>query len=230
MFNQLLDRFPADSLAFLRPHLAAVTLGSGTVLHAPGRVDHHVYFPTTAVVRLVHVPEPGRTMVVGLIDRTGMTGAGAVLGHDGGALASEVMVSGQALRLAAAHVRGEFDRSAAVRQRLLGWLQVELTQVVRAASCQHFHSAGQRLCLRLLQLTQGSGHPDIAATQQQLSDLVGVRREAMNQLVGELQSQGLIEHRRGHVRVVDAPGLARGACHCLGLWKNALDRCAPDPS
>ena len=226
MPNELLDRFPADSLAFLRPHLAAVTLARGTVLHAPGRAEHHVYFPTTAVVRLVHAPEPGRTLVLGLIDRGGMTGTGGVLGHEAGATTSEVLVSGQALRLAAGHVRGEFERSAAVRQLLLGWVQVLLTQVVRASSRQHFHSPRQRLCLRLLQLTQGGGSPDIAATQQQLSDLVGVRREAMNQLVGALQAQGLIDHWRGHVRVIDAPALAQAACSCLGLWKNALGRSA----
>lgn len=222
--NQLLMRFPDDVRAFLAPHLSRVALARGLELQSPHRVASHVYFPISAVLALRHQAEPGRTLVVALIDRLGMAGASAVLGAD--ATSTAVLVEGEAWRLEAGHLLGEFERSAALRQLLLGWLQVVMTQAVQSATCLRFHSPEQRLCLRLAQLAPDPAQLRIALTQKQLGELVGVRRERANELLGKLLECRLISQQRGRIQLLDRDGIARLACGCAAVLADALARAA----
>lgn len=226
--NELIDRLPADARRFLGPHLVGVELRAGAELHRAHAVAQHVYFPTTALVSLRHQPVPGQRLDVALIDRRGMVGLSALLGAD--ATSAAVLVDGGALRLEAGHLIGEFDRSAAVRQRLLAWVQVVMTQLVWAAACLQNHRPEQRLCTRLSQLSPLQPGQPIALTQQQLGQLIGVRRERINEVLGRLLRLGLIEQGRGEVRVIDPEGVARHACACHAHWLHALQRGWGGPS
>ena len=222
--NRLLATLPADTRHFLEPHLALVNLAAGAFLHSPQRPLPHVYFPVSAMLALTHEATPGRQLVVALIDRSGVSGIDALLGVEGGATTTMALLPGTALRLDAGHLRAEFDRSAEVRQRLLGWMQVVLTQVVQAAACNRFHSTEQQVCLRLAQLISDEPPQQLMATQDQLAELLGVRRERVNQALGELQARGVIRQSRGRLSVLDRAGVVRLACNCHGMWLDALLR------
>jgi len=53
--NRLLAVLPKEVLQRWRPRLELVELTLGQVLHEPGGVQSHVYFPTTAIVSLLYV-------------------------------------------------------------------------------------------------------------------------------------------------------------------------------
>ncbi|MBP6765850.1 MAG: winged helix-turn-helix domain-containing protein, partial [Rubrivivax sp.] len=54
--------------------------------------------------------------------------------------------------------------------------------------------------------------------------MLGVRRESVTEAAGRLQQGGYIRYRRGHITVLDAPGLQTRACECYGVVKAELAR------
>lgn len=80
--NRLISILPADIYDRLRQNLLPVTLSLSEVVYEPvGRPDY-VYFPTGAVVSLLHTMEDGATAEVGLTGNDGIVGIALFLGGD----------------------------------------------------------------------------------------------------------------------------------------------------
>jgi CRP-like cAMP-binding protein len=74
----------------------------------------------------------------------------------------------------------------------------------------------RRLLRRLSELSQlylvdAHGVVDIPLTQEELAELAGTSRATVNAVLGDAQTRGLVELRRGKVRIVDQGGLAARA-------------------
>jgi hypothetical protein len=65
-------------------------------------------------------------------------------------------------------------------------------------------------------------------TQELIANMLGVRREGVTEAAGKLQKQGLIEYSRGHITVLDRPGLEARCCECYAVVKKEYDRLLPD--
>jgi Mn-dependent DtxR family transcriptional regulator len=65
-------------------------------------------------------------------------------------------------------------------------------------------------------------------TQELIANMLGVRREGVTEAAGKLQHAGLIEYHRGHITVVDRPGLEARVCECYQVVKNEFDRLLPE--
>ncbi len=61
-------------------------------------------------------------------------------------------------------------------------------------------------------------------TQELIANMLGVRREGVTQAALNLQKAGLIRYSRGHISVLDRPGLERRSCECYGVVKKEYDR------
>ncbi len=61
-------------------------------------------------------------------------------------------------------------------------------------------------------------------TQELIANMLGVRREGVTEAAGNLQRAGLIEYHRGHINVLDRPGLEARACECYAVVKREYDR------
>jgi hypothetical protein len=57
--------------------------------------------------------------------------------------------------------------------------------------------------------------------------MLGVRRESVTQVVGHLQTAGLIHCARGHISVLDTAGLEQRSCECHAVVKKEYDRLLP---
>src|SRR3569623_3617984 len=58
--------------------------------------------------------------------------------------------------------------------------------------------------------------------------MLGVRREGETQAAGNLQRAGLIRYSRGHIEVLDRPGLEKTVCECYAVVKLEFDRLLSD--
>lgn len=58
---------------------------------------------------------------------------------------------------------------------------------------------------------------EFAITQTFLSNMLGVRREAVNKAASGLQRAGLISYSRGTLRIVDRGGLELVTCPCYEI-------------
>jgi hypothetical protein len=58
--------------------------------------------------------------------------------------------------------------------------------------------------------------------------MLGVRREGITEAAGKLQHAGFIRYRRGHITVLERPGLETRACECYAVVKKELGRLLSD--
>lgn len=58
--------------------------------------------------------------------------------------------------------------------------------------------------------------------------MLGVRREGVTEAALKLQVAGLIRYARGHITVIDRPGLEKRSCECYAVIKKEYDRLLPD--
>lgn len=54
--------------------------------------------------------------------------------------------------------------------------------------------------------------------------MLGVRREGVNKVAGELQRGKLISHSRGRMAILNRAGLKRISCECYRIIKEDSDR------
>ena len=64
-------------------------------------------------------------------------------------------------------------------------------------------------------------------TQELIANMLGVRRQGVVEAAGNLQKAGLIDYRRGHISVLDRPGLETRVCECYAVVKREYERLLP---
>jgi CRP-like cAMP-binding protein len=147
----------------------------------------------------------------------------------GGSTPSRAVVqsAGWGFRLRSAAVKDEFNRSGPVMHLLLRYTQALITQMAQTAVCNRHHSLDQQLCRwLLLSLDRLTGN-ELIMTQELIANMLGVRREGVTESALKLQKAGLISYARGHITVLDRPGLERRSCECYQVVKTEYDRLLP---
>ncbi len=61
-------------------------------------------------------------------------------------------------------------------------------------------------------------------TQELIANMLGVRREGVTEAAGRLQTAGLIRYSRGHITVLDRPGLEERVCECYRVVRAEYER------
>jgi CRP-like cAMP-binding protein len=196
------------------PHLVAQVLPMGAVLQSVGEPIRNVYFPQDAVVGQFHEAAPGMNMAVVLKGSGGLVGYAGVLSNAVAGWESVVVRPGSVLRLGLDHLRNAMDRDTATRHRVLDYVQLQIVQIAQAALCSRFHDVEQQLCMRLDQMFNDAPANELAVTQELLARIVGARRERVNQIIGELLLDGVVESGRGWLRLADREALIQRTCEC----------------
>lgn len=212
--NTLLSRVPPETQAAWLPAMVQLYVITGAVLLSAGVTPRHVYFPLDAVVAQMHGMSPGGLVCLNLIGREGMVGSSAALGGQPATSSFVVTLPGTVVRMEAGHLRVQMQAVSATQHVLLDYVQTQITETANGALCTRFHLAEARLCTRLLRLFTTRETSALALTQDDLASMVDVRRERINQALGQLQAAGLVEAGRGVLRLLDRPGLVQRACAC----------------
>jgi CRP-like cAMP-binding protein len=225
--NHLLDALPPEDLERLMPHLKLIELPLGHVLYESGGRQRRVYFPTTAIVSLLYMMVDGASAEIAVVGNEGLVGVSIFMGGDTTPSRAVVQSAGCAYQLSGRVLKEEFTRGGILQYRLLRYTQALLTQMAQTAVCNRHHSLDQQLCRwLLLSLDRLTGN-ELVTTQELISQMLGVRREGVTEAAGNLQNAGLIEYRRGHITVLNRPGLEKRTCECYGVVKKEFDRLLP---
>ncbi len=222
--NRLLQLLPDEIRARLAPHLELVTLPLGTVLCEPASTIKNVYFPVDAIISMVHVMENGASAQTAMIGTDGLVGVSLLMSGSTPPCRTVVHSAGQAFKLRAGILAGEFDQAGALTQLLLRYTQSLITQMAQTAVCNRHHSLEQQLCRWLLMSHDRLPGNDLQMTQELISNLLGVRREGVTEAAGKLQRMGMIRYSRGRITVTDRSQLEDHACECYGVVKRETDR------
>jgi len=226
--NHLFLALPTEARERVFPHLELVQLPLGHVLYESGTTLQHVYFPTDAIISLLYVMEDGASAEIAVVGNEGMVGVALFMGGETTPNRAVVQSRGYAYRLKGQLLKKEFSQSGALQHMLLRYTQALLTQMAQTAVCNRHHSVDQQLCRWLLMSLDRLPSNKLIMTQDLIANMLGVRREGVTQAAGKLQSQGLIMYRRGHITVLDRPGLEQACCECYVVVKREFDRLLPD--
>jgi CRP-like cAMP-binding protein len=139
-----------------------------------------------------------------------------------------VQSAGKGFRMKAPLLKEEFSKSGPVMHLLLRYTQALITQMAQTAVCNRHHRLEQQLCRWLLLSLDRMKGSELMMTQELISNMLGVRREGVTECALLLQGAGLISYSRGHITVLDRPGLEKRTCECYAVVKKEYDRLLPE--
>ena len=226
--NHLLGALSAAELQRFLPLLETIDLPLGMVLYESGQAISHVIFPVTAIVSLLFVLENGDSTEIAVVGSEGVVGIALFMG--GGTTPNRAVVqsSGSGFRLSSAAIKAAFNAKGSVMHLMLRYTQALITQMSQTAVCNRHHTLDKQLCRWLLLSMDRLQGNELVMTQELIANMLGVRREGVTEAALKLQAAGLIKYVRGHITVLDRPGLERRTCECYSVVKNEYDRLLPD--
>lgn len=222
--NRLLAALPPEDYERIRPHLEHVALPYRRSLYEANTAIDFVYFIESGVGSLVVTMTNGDAAEVGTIGNEGLVGLPVVFGDNQAPTTVYVQVPGEGLRMKAKAFAHLMQDSVSLRTAIFHYAHAFFNQVAQSAACNTFHPLEQR-CARWLLMTHDRMHAEeFTLTQEFLAMMLGVRRASVTIAAGALQRAGLIHYRRGHVTILDRPGLHANSCECYDISKNEFDR------
>lgn len=225
--NHLLAALPDTIWERWEPLLEPVELPLGQVIYESGATMSHVYFPTTAIVSLLYVLEDGGSAEIAVVGFEGLVGIALFMGGESTPSRAVVQSAGQGYRMSARFLKQEFNAFGPVMHLLLRYTQALITQMAQTAVCNRHHSLDQQLCRWLLLSLDRLPGPDLLMTQELIANMLGVRREGVTEAALKLQRAGLIKYARGHISVLDRPGLEARTCECYEVVRREYGRLLP---
>jgi len=225
--NHLLAALPEGYWQRWLPKLELVEMALGVVLYEPGTTLSHVYFPTTAIVSLLYVMEDGASAEIAVAGNDGIVGISLFMGGESTPSRAVVQSAGQAFRMKAQDLKDEFNQHGPVLHLLLRYTQALITQMAQTAVCNRHHTLDQQLCRWLLLSLDRLEGDELVMTQELISNMLGVRREGVTEAAIKLQKTGVISYSRGHIKVLDRPGLEKRTCECYAVVQKEYTRLLP---
>lgn len=219
--NILIEMLPRPERRSLLALCEPIELVLSKTLVEVGTATRHVYFPTDGFVSLLTAVDGKSMLEVGMVGREGMLGIHVTLGLLRSPIRALVQGSGTAWRVPVGPFKKQLANSAALQRGLNRYLSTLMVQLASSAACVRYHLIGPRLARWLLMSHDRACSDQFFMTQEFLSCMLGVRRVGVTSAAGKLQHDGLIEYRRGKLRVLDRSGLEAAACGCY-----AADRVA----
>ena len=222
--NQLLAALPQEVQERLFPHLELVSLPLGKVIYEADDTPYYVYFPTDVIVSLVQVIEDGASAEIAVVGREGLVGISLFMGGESTTSRGVVQSAGHAYRLEGRRLKDEFNRHSELMDLTLRYTQALLTQMAQTAVCNRHHTIQQQLCRWLLLSLDRLSGDQLIMTQELIANMLGVRREGVTEAARRLHKLGIIEYRRGRIKILDRPALEQQSCECYAVVKKETDR------
>lgn len=221
--NTILDHLPAALRKSLVSRMESVDLPVDTVLLKPGEPPEYAHFMTSGITSVVTYMADGGGAEVGLIGREGFVEAMHLLGSANSPTTAFIQVEGSALRIPFKEFEKEVFATPVLLRRILEFVQRHNFALTQLAACNGLHEIEERLARWLLMVQDRVESPRFDLTQEFLASMLGARRTSVTLAAGSLQRSGLIEYKRGHIRILDAKKLLTAACECYPIVRDLTD-------
>ncbi len=222
--NRLLAALPAKEYTLLLPKLEEISLTYAETIYEYGNIIRHVYFLNSGMVSLLTRVAEGNILEIGFVGNEGMVGLPVFLGVKTSSNHVIVQANGTALRIKTKDFLKECGRGGSLPKLLQRYIHALLMQISQRAACTHFHLIEERLVCLLLIMHDQMKADKFRITQECLSKMLGVRREAVNKSATNLQQNGLISYSRGNISILNRAGLEAAACRCYFIVKKEYEK------
>jgi CRP-like cAMP-binding protein len=222
--NHLLAELPDEEYAMLAPFLEAFSVSPGDVVASPGQTLDHAYFPLSGMVSVVALFAEGLGVEVATIGNEGMIGLPLFLGADSSPFHLMWQLQGETLRIRADDFLPAIRRGTRLESVLTTYSQAYFVHTAQNAACNGLHPVSQRAARWLLSTQDRAESEQFFLTHEFLAFMLGVTRQTVSIAVGELQEAGLISYHRGHMTILDRPGLEAASCECYRIVRREFER------
>jgi CRP-like cAMP-binding protein len=206
----------------LRPHLASETFKAGQVIKEDDAEIDRVFFPTGGLISSRVVLRSGDELECAIIGSNSAAGLLAALGLPHGWARFVCLTDGHAWTIALPRLASAMRSVLTIERQLNRFCIAQVGYTAHLGVCNAMHSAEERLARWLATATDLLGQTDIAVTQDELANILGLQRSAVNPALQKLKAGGLVDIARGRVCILDAGRLSRRACECLPVLSRAL--------
>lgn len=134
-----------------------------------------------------------------------------------------VQGEGTAMRMKAGALRKECQRGGPLQSLLHRYTPALLTPISQSAACNQSHRVEARLARWLLMTRDRLGADGFRLTQEFLSNMLGLRREAVSQAAGALREQETLGYGRGRIAILNRTGLEAVSCRCYSVIRDEYD-------
>ncbi len=217
--NRLLAALPRKDYKDLSSKLERVPLTFNENIYQPGDIIHQVYFPESGIISLLSAVSEDSTLEVGIVGNEGLAGLPVFLGVKTSANRAVVQGIGSALMIKPADLLDACKNGNALPQLIQRYIHSLLTQISQSAACNRYHLIEDRLARWLLMTHDRMKADEFLITQEFLSNMLGVRREAVNKAARGLQQRELISYLRGKISINNRKGLEKVTCPCYAIIK-----------
>ena len=212
--NEILSALLKEEHGRLVSRLEPIELTHGLVLYEMGQQVRHVYFPNNALISLVTQMSDGKIVEVGLVGNDGMSGLTALMGEETSPERAIVQIPNGGTRVELSAIKEEFLRGGQLQKLLLVYARKLMRQVSQTAACNASHTTEERLSRWLLMCLDRVEGTELNLTQEFIAEMLGTRRATVSLAAMVLQTDGLIQYNRGHIKIIDRPGLEAFTCEC----------------
>lgn len=219
--NGLLASLSPAACARLLPNLELVPLSAGDGIYESGVHIRYLYFPIDCIVCSIGELASGRALLTSLTGNEGMVGVSYLLGCKDAQARAVTLTGGSAFRIKASLLEKEFDLGEELQGLLLTFTHALLVQTIHIAAGARYFSIEQRLSYLLLMLLDRLPGNALRITHDQVSILLGARRESITTVAQELEKTGAITYRRGHMFITNRQELEIRVCESYGVVNKA---------
>jgi CRP-like cAMP-binding protein len=205
--NILLRAMPDGLWQQIEAWLQPVDLPLRFVLERPKLPILHVYFPLSGIASTVASVGRDKSAEVGIYGIEGMSGLPIIMGGDLSMHHCFMQVPGEGLCIASDRLVAAMDAVPDLRVHFLRFAQAMMLQTAQTAAANARTRLEERLCRWLLMSHDRIGHQDLPLTHEFLALMLGVRRAGVTTALQLLEGRGLVDARRGMIRIIDREGL-----------------------
>jgi CRP-like cAMP-binding protein len=228
--NLLLAALPEAERERLDPFLEWVEMELEETLIEPEEPIENMYFPFDLVTSTIQEMEDGSIIETGLMGIEGLVGIQLWLNVERTPTRTLVQVPGRAQRMKADDFRREvMEKPSPLNQLVAKYVHAFLIMTSQVAACNRLHPIDERLCRWLKLVHNRIRRERFPMTQEFLAHMLGVHRPTVSTAANMLMKAGLIEYKRGKMRIIDSEGLAAGSCECLELMEAQFDKVFDQP-
>lgn len=226
--NHFLTTLSPEDFAHLRPFLKVVELKRHAIIHEANKPVDAVYFIESGVISRVARTQADGAVEVAVVGRFGLVGLSVILGTMLALHRTVVQIPGSALRISATDLQAIMAERPAIRDHLLRYVQLLMSQKAQVALCNAKHEIDKRLARWLLLANDRVSGNQLPVTHDLLAMMLGVRRAGVSEALAALEAKGMVSKARGAIRIVSREALKAHACECYKIiddrfaWQRAM--------
>lgn len=215
----LFQQLSAAQLAQLELKARSRIFPKGAAIYLPTDHADSVFLLAEGRVRLCSVTPDGKQAILGFVEPGEVFGELALFQESNHEERAEAAANATVILLPGEELREFMENCPQLAigvTKLIGFRRARIERRLRSLL---FRSNRDRLIQLLLELAEQYGKKHafgitvgISLTHQELASIIGATRESVTMILGELQSEGLIEIARQKLRILDLHRLA-GVVH-----------------